>query len=325
MTEIEDWEIPAGAQPNPASCDYDLDAALSSVVALHSRIPHDAFTAPILGTERSGNAVVIGDSGLVLTIGYLITEATEIWLTTNGGVAARADVTAYDPETGFALLQVLGRLGVPALERGSSKASRTGDQVVFAGVGGQRRALQAMIAAKREFAGYWEYVLDEAIFTTPAYPHWGGAAMIGQDGKLQGIGSLYIQDMDLDGEQREGNMIVPIDLLEPIFEDMTTLGRVNRPARPWLGLYASDSEDYPIVIGLAENGPAHDAGIEPGDQVMEVGGKTVEDLAAFFREVWAQGPAGTAISLTVSRNEEERQVNVISMNRNDLLRKPEFH
>ena len=325
MTETEDWEIPQEAQPNAEAFAFDLDAALSSVVALRSRIPGDAFTASILGTERAGNGVVIGEAGLVLTIGYLITEATKIWLTTNGGVAAQADILAYDQNSGFALLQVLGRLGVPALERGTAMASAIGDQAIFAGHGGRRRALSTRIADKREFAGYWEYVLDEAIFTSPAYPHWGGGALIGCDGKLQGIGSLYIQDVETDGGKREGNMVVPIDVLEPLFDELTTYGRVSAPPRPWMGLYASDSDEHPVVIGLAENGPAHLAGVEPGDEVIEVAGREVTGLAEFFRSVWRLGPAGSKIPLTISREDQFIQMELSSVDRGDLLRKPDFH
>lgn len=326
MQGDEDWVIPEAARPSQADFDFALEPALAAVVAVHSRIPQDSFTAPILGTERGGNGVVISDGGLVLTIGYLITEADEIWLTTNQGVVARADVLAYDQGTGFGLLQALGRLGVAPLEIGNSAASAVGDPVIFAGAGGHAKALAAEISAKREFAGYWEYLLDQAIFTTPAYPHWGGAAVIGRDGRLQGIGSLYIQDLKADGAKREGNMVVPIELLAPILDDMKTLGRVDRPPRPWIGVYASDDAgDYPVIMGLAENGPADRAGIDTGDVIVEVAGEPVHGLAHLFRRIWSLGPAGTEVELTVARDEELYKFSLTSIDRNDLLRKPSYH
>jgi len=327
MTEDHDeWAIPEQARPRQADYNFPLEPALSAVVAVHSRIPSDAFTAPILGTERGGNGVVISDDGLVLTIGYLITEADEIWLTTNDGVVARADVLAYDQTSGFGLLRALGRLGVTPLKIGTSAASRVGDPIIFAGHGGHAKALAAKISAKREFAGYWEYLLEQAIFTTPAYPHWGGAAIIGMDGCLQGIGSLYIQNVE-DGETRhEGNLVVPIELLEPILNDMKTLGRVDQPARPWIGVYASDDAgEFPVILGLAENGPADKAGIDTGDVIIEVAGEPVHGLAHFFRRVWALGPAGTEVELTVARDEDLYKFSLTSIDRNDLLRKPQLH
>jgi S1-C subfamily serine protease len=329
MTETPNWEIPAAAQPDPAKFDFDLEKTLSSVVAVHARIPQDAYTAGILGEERQGNGVVISDlsgknNGLVLTIGYLITEATDIWLTTNAGTVVQADVLAYDQTSGFGLLQAMGRLNVPAIERGSSNSTRVGEAVIFAGHGGPRKALAAIMTDKREFAGYWEYVLDMALFTTPAYPHWGGAAVIGQDGKLLGLGSLYIQDVEA-GTPREGNMAIPIELLEPILADMTTYGQVQQPPRPWMGLFANEASHHAVVMGVAENGPADLAGIESGDIIVDVAGEPVNGLASFFRTVWQQGPAGVEIPLTVLRNKDYFRFAVITMDRNELLLKPAFH
>jgi len=194
MAEPSQWAFPAALQPNPADTRFDLQAAFDAVVLVRAEVPEDAFTAQILGTERVGNGVVIRDDGLVLTIGYLITEATTVWLNTNKGTAVAGHPLAYDQPTGLGLIQPLGRLGAPALSRGSAASCRVGDQVVLAGHGGRRHALKARLIAKREFAGYWEYVLDEALFTAPAHPHWSGAALISADGRLLGVGSLMVQE-----------------------------------------------------------------------------------------------------------------------------------
>jgi len=324
MSQAPTWEIPTNARPDQSKFDFDLDLTLSSVVAVHARIPEDAYTAGLLGAERQGNGVVISDKGLVLTIGYLITEATEIWLTTNSGTVVQADVLAYDQVSGFGLLQALGKLGVPALERGSSADAAVGDEVIFAGYGGPTKALVSTLADKREFAGYWEYVLDMALFTTPAHPLWGGGAVIGQNGKLLGLGSLYIQDVEA-GVPREGNMAIPIELLEPIFDEMTSYGQVQQPPRPWMGLFANESSQHAVVMGVAENGPADLAGVESGDVIVDVAGEPVSGLADFFRTVWRQGPAGVEIPLTVLRDEDYFRFAVITMDRRDLLLKPAYH
>jgi len=323
MTDSEEWTFPEAMQPRPAEFRYDLEAALDAVVLLRAEIPEDAFTAQILGTERAGNGVVIRD-GLVLTIGYLITEATSLWLTTNRGTAVAGFALAYDQASGFGLVQPLGRLDVPPLARGSSPACSVGDEVVVAGHGGAGHALKARIFAKREFAGYWEYVLDEALFTTPAHPNWGGTALIGRDGKLLGIGSLLVQEQS-EGKQVQGNMMVPIDLLDPILEDLLKLGRANRPPRPWLGMYATEVEGRLVVAGLAQGAPAEQAGMRVGDVLLEVAGARPSGLAALFRTIWSLGAAGVEVPFSVRREGDTLRLRVRSADRNDFLKKPHLH
>jgi len=320
-----DWQIPPQMQPKPAEVAFDLDQALNAVVALKAEVPEDAFTAPVLGTTREGNGVVIGTDGLVLTIGYLVTEAESVWLTGNTGVVVPGHVVAYDQSTGFGLVQALGRLNLPVLARGSSRIAAVGDRVIMASHGGRNHALLAQIAAKREFAGYWEYLLDEAIFTAPAHPHWGGAALIGRDGRLQGVGSLLIQEGGEGGAKQQGNMIVPIDLLEPVLDDLLRLGRVDRPARPWLGIYTMEAEGNLVIASLAEGGPAQRAEIKVGDRIVEVAGEKVMGLAHLFRRIWALGPAGTEIPLTLAREDDVFRIRVRSADRNDFLKKPHLH
>jgi len=214
--------MPQAVQPKPENYAYNLEEALTSLVGLRAIIPADAFTADTLGTERSGNGVLIRD-GVVLTIGYLITEAETVWLHLADGRAVPGHVLAYDQETGFGLVQALARLELPALPIGQSKSAKVGDAVVVAGAGGRKHSVVARIAAKQEFAGNWEYVLDEAIFTAPAHPFWGGTAMIGPSGELLGIGSLQVQQVRETGTPEPLNMIVPIDILKPILEDLLTL------------------------------------------------------------------------------------------------------
>ena len=271
MPQNVEWEIPGEIQPKPGDCNFDLDRALGAVLGLRATIPDDAFTAATLGTERAGSGVLIRGDGLVLTIGYLVTEAETIWLTSAGGGAVPGHVLAYDQETGFGLVQALGKLNVEPLELGIGMRVGAGDRAIMAAEGGRRHAVSARVVARQEFAGYWEYVLDRAIFTAPAHPFWGGAALIAADGRLIGIGSLHVQHSSGRELRRDVNMVVPIDLLPPILDDMLTYGRPNRPVRPWLGLYAAEVEDAIVVAGLAERGPASEAGLQPGDRIVAVG------------------------------------------------------
>jgi len=324
MAQQKEWEFPSEMRPRPEDWKFDLDAALDAVVLVRSEIPEDAFTAPLLGTERAGNGVVIAENGMVLTIGYLITEASVIWLATNKGTVVGGYPLAYDQTTGFGLVQPLGKLGVKPLPRGSAASLRVGENVVVAGNGGRHHALKASIFAKREFAGYWEYALDEALFTAPAHPQWGGAALIGAEGKLLGIGSLLVQEK-IDAGTIQGNMIVPIDLLGPILEDMVKLGRANRPARPWLGMYATEAGARLVVAGLAPEGPAEKAGLKVGDAVLAVGGGKPASLADLFRRIWACGNAGTRVAIKVLRETTTKEFVVQSADRNDFLKKPHLH
>ncbi len=325
MSSLSDWKVPAIVQPKPQDYGYDLDAALMSVVGIRSIIPGDAFTAETLGTERAGNGVLIRGDGLVLTIGYLITEAESIWMHLADGRAVPGHALAYDQETGFGLVQALMRLDLPALSFGDSSAAQLGERVVVGGAGGRQRSVAAHIAAKQEFAGYWEYVIDEAIFTAPAHPNWGGTALIGHAGDLLGIGSLQLQQDRGGGNTEHLNMIVPIDLIKPIFNDLLTYGRPNRPPRPWLGLYATEIEDRIVIAGLASEGPAQQANVCTGDIVLAVAGTTVDDLAELFRKIWSLGAAGVEVPLTIYREGRTLELRVPSGDRSRFLKTPRMH
>jgi len=299
----------------------NTDQILQSVVAVRTSIPDDAFTADTLGTRREGSGVVIRDNGLVLTIGYLITEAEEVWLTAHDGRVVAAHALGYDQETGFGLLQALGPLDLPALELGNATAAALGQEVTLAdGIG---ECVDARIVAKQEFAGYWEYLLDEAIFTTPAHPSWGGAALVDKDGKLLGIGSLRLQ-MSQGGEVADINMIVPINLLKPILDDLMTRGQVNKPPRPWLGAFSAESNGDVVVMNVAEGSPADEAGLRRGDVVSEVRDGEVDGLADFYRKIWSSGPAGAEIPMRILRDGREAWLRVRSADRNNFLRKPQL-
>ncbi len=325
MASVSDWKVPSSVQPKPEDYPYDLDLALAAMVALRATVPADAFTAETLGTERAGNGVLIRGNGLVLTIGYLITEADTIWLTLSDGRSVPGHVLGYDQESGFGLVQALAKLDMPALELGRSAAAALGERVVVGGAGGRQRSVAARIVAKQEFAGYWEYVLDEAIFTAPAHPNWGGTAVIGPAGDLIGIGSLQLQHAVEKGRAQNINMIVPIDLLKPILDDLLKFGRRNAPPRPWLGLYATEVEDRLVIVGLADRGPAKRADLRTGDIVLAVAGTEVHDLASLFRRILAQGKAGAEVPITIYRDGHTMELRVKSGERDRFLKGPSLH
>jgi S1-C subfamily serine protease len=325
MAEKSDWEIPRKLQPNPADFSYDLDRALRAVVSLKANVPNDAYTAGTLGTERAGSATVIREDGLIVTIGYLITEAESIWLVTSEGRAVPGHALAYDQETGIGLVQPLGRLDLPVLEIGDSSKLEVGHPVVFAAGGGRQHAIETTVVGRQQFAGYWEYLLDDAIFTAPAHPFWGGGALIGADGKLLGVGSLILQQGDPEGRRLDRNMIVPISLLTPIMNDLLRYGKVNRPPRPWLGMYAVENDDTVVVGGLADGGPAERAGLQTGDRIIALGGEEVSDLSGLWRRLWSMGSAGVEVRLQIGRDNSTRSVVAVTADRNSFLRTPRLH
>lgn len=323
MAALTEWKVPPSAQPRAEDYSYDLERALSSVVGLHSIVPSDAFTADTLGIERAGNGVLI-DKGLVLTIGYLITEAETVWLHFGDGRVVQGHALGLDQETGFGLVQALGPIDIPALPIGSAAAVDIGERIVVGGAGGRTRSLGGRIAAKQEFAGYWEYVLDEAIFTFPAHPNWGGTALISPKGELIGIGSLQIE-REREGKNEHLNMTVPIDLLPPVLDDLRKFGRVNKPVRPWLGLYSTEIENRIVIVGIAPKGPASRAELKTGDVVLSVAGEDVTTLGAFYRKVWSLGNSGVEVPLTLYREGVTFDVRVNSSDRAKFLKSPRMH
>ena len=315
------WQV----RPDPEDVAFDLERARRGMVTLRCQVPEDALTAQALGTERAGNGVVIERGGLVLTIGYLITEAEQIWITDHAGRVVPGTVAGYDQRTGFGLVQALGKLDLPPIPLGESAELAPADRVLMAGAGDADQVINALVTARREFAGYWEYVLDDAVFTAPAHPNWGGAGMLDEEGRLCGIGSLLVQQVTQGGDSIAGNMVVPIDLLKPILDDLKHFGRSRRPGRPWMGMMVQEGSEGLIVGGVYTGCPADAGGVQVGDRILAVDGEAPESLADFFRRVWALGPAGTRVPLTVGREERVLELEVQTVDRNDLLKTGTVH
>ncbi|MCX7318484.1 MAG: S1C family serine protease, partial [Hyphomicrobiales bacterium] len=273
--------------------------------------------------ERAGNGVLI-DDGLILTIGYLITEAETIWIHLGDGNVVPGTVLGIHQESGFGLVQALGAIDATPIKLGNSSAAKSSDRVVIGGVGGRTRSVAGKIAAVQEFAGYWEYLIDDAFFTHPAHPNWGGAALIDAKGELIGIGSLQIE-REHAGQNEHLNMIVPIDLLKPVLDDLRRFGRVDQPPRPWLGLYAAEVEDKVVVVGVAKKGPAARAELKTGDVILAVDGEEVHDSAAFYRALWGLGAAGCDVPLTLYRGGDTFDVELVSTDRTRMLKAPRLH
>lgn len=309
--------LPAAAQNTTA----DPRALLSAVVGIDADIPADARSAARIGTHREGSGVVVSADGLVLTIGYLILEASAVTIVTQDGRSVPAEIVAYDHPSGFGLVRAAKPLGLPAIEFGDSQALAVSQQALIATRLGAADARGAYIVARREFAGAWEYLLDDAIYTAPPHRNFAGSALLGSDGRLLGIGSLLVGDAARSDQPLPGNMFVPIDELKPVFANLVADGRRRGAARPWLGIYPAAVHGRVFVDALADDGPAARSGLARGDLIVAVGDKPVGDIAEFYRAVWASGDAGDAITLRVlTQSGAVRTVSVDTIDRVKWLR-----
>jgi S1-C subfamily serine protease len=309
----------AGA-PSAAAQGVSLEELISGVVRIKAFINPEGRSVRNLGREREGSGVVIDAAGLVVTIGYLMVEAHAVEVQSNDGRTVPAEVVGYDHASGFGLVRTLAPLKVRPLTLGKSEALKERTPLLIASYGGVRRVLPVELIAKREFAGSWEYLLDQAIFTAPAHPAWSGAALINSKGELVGVGSLILGDVSGKGDGVAGNMFVPIELLPPILGDLISLGRVSGPGRPWLGLTTEEARGRLIVNRVVPGGPAEKAGMRRGDVIVGVAGAEPKTLADFYRKVWAVGEAGVTVPIDVEHGGETRRVEIKSMNRLDHLK-----
>jgi S1-C subfamily serine protease len=304
------------AAPGVDAADFEA-SQLAAVVKIEVKVPGEARSAEILGTERTGSGVVIDGDGLILTIGYLIMEASEATIELADGATVAAQPVAYDHESGFGLLRALRPLGIKPLELGDSRRLHERDTVLVASAGGKEAAAPAYVVSRREFAGPWEYLLENAVFTAPAYPNFGGAALITAEGKLVGIGSLIVPDSIRPGVALPGNMFVPTEKLTPILADLLANGRNSGTPHPWLGLRSDEHFGRLFVAGVNPGAPAAKAGLKRGDLIVGVAGKPIDGMADFYRKMWSLGPAGVAVPLQVLDGLKVREVTVKSIDRAD--------
>ena len=294
------------------------DNPFAAIIGLHAKVPSEARSARSLGREREGSGIVIDSSGLVVTIGYLMIEASEITLDV-GGKRVPASFVAYDHDSGFGLVRAIVPLSVKPMALGSASALKPGDPLIAASQGGIDAAMPVKLVAKERYAASWEYMLEEALFTTPPHPLFGGAALMDRDAKLVGIGSLILQTIP--GAPRQaGNLWVPVDRLKPLLGDLLALGRSSAPPRPWLGINAAESTGGIVVALVSPGGPAEAAGLRKGDVITAIGGTRVADLARFYRLLWGSGPAGSDIPLTVRQGSDTRQLTIHSVDRLSFLK-----
>ena len=295
-------------------------AVHDALVSITAHVPDDAMSAGLLGTERIGHGVRIRDDGLIATIGHVVHEAENLWIGTRNTVVP-GFVVGYDFDSGLALVKPSLPLHGKSMRLGRADSLVVGDSVTVVSSGGKAPSVDARVVAKQEFAGRWEYVLDQAVFTTPTHESWSGAALLDGDGKLCGLGSLVIQGFETRAGTCDVNMFVPIELIAPIVDEIVLHGRRSSPPRPWLGMLVHDDQHDLTVVGVYRNCPADKAGLRPGDVIVGIDDEPVVGLANMFRRVWSLGSAGVDVPLNVLRNAERMQLKVRSGDRAGFQRK----
>jgi S1-C subfamily serine protease len=300
---------------SPGYAQQEADQLLKAIVKVKSTIPNEARTAGVLGTAREGNGVLIDADGHILTIGYLILEAESIEVVDQEGHTIPAKYIGYDHKTGFGLIRADKILNVNPIQLGQSSDLEKGDPVLVIGHGGVDSVQGARVVFRGEFTGYWEYLLDNAIYTTPPYANYGGAALIGRDGSLLGIGSIFTRKSIADLGEVPCNMFVPIDLLRPILTRLTATGSSGEPPLPWLGVQIEEVHGRLFVQRVTSGGPAEKAGLGSGDIILKVNKKAVQGLADFYRKVWSLGDAGVEVPVAVLKGIEIRDIVVHSEDR----------
>lgn len=297
--------------------------SLSGIVRVRVQVPDEAMTAQILGAEREGHGIKVSDDGLIVTIGYVITEAASVWIIDSEGMAVEGYVVAYDQRSGFGLVQALQPVHGEVLQLGDSSHVEVGQKMYLAGSGGTKSMLPVTVVEVREFAGYWEYMIKNAIFTEPAHPDWGGTALLDENGKVYGIGSLVLQSDDQSDSAR--NMVIPINLYREISDELVQHGGRTQSARPWMGWYVQNSAEGPVVIGTVDDAPCQRAGIQPGDAIVAVNGRRVGSINELYKCIWGSGAAGVTIDVAVKREDALNVVSIESVDRSSLLWRTALH
>jgi serine protease Do len=307
-----------GAATITAAQRHDADQLFGAIVKVSTRSIPDARSAEALGNEREGTGVVIGDDGLVLTIGYLIVEADDVKVTDAKGRTLPARIVGYDHASGFGLVRTAVPLDAQPIPLGDSAKSEERDPVMIASAGSDTSF--AWIVSKRPFTGNWEYQLDYALYTSPPTSNWSGAALIDRDGKLLGIGSLIVREATADDSKVPGNVFVPIDLLKPILGDLIREGHRAGPARPWLGVAADEVQGRLFVTRVSPDGPADRAGVNVGDIILGVGAEPVRTQAQFYERVWNRRRAGDEVPLKVLQGLDVKEIKIRSIDRVEYFR-----
>ncbi len=301
--------------------DTNLASLRKGIVSLRVEVSPQAHSAATLGQRRTASGVVIDDKGLILTVGYVILEAASVEITGPDGAKVPGTVIGYHAETGFGLVRALSPLrGAQPMRLGTSTSVQVKDPVLIMAYDNSEGFTSGLVVSRRTFTGYWEYILEDPLYTVPAVQNFAGAALVDKDFTLVGVGSLIVNEAMEPDVSMPGNVFIPIDSLKPVLAELTNQGHSQAPPRPWLGVNVVDQYGRVVVIRVTQDGPAHHSGMSAGDIIFEVAGKPVTSAEEFFRAVWRQGKAGVTVPLTVLQQQAIHKISVPSGDRYQFYR-----
>ena len=301
-----------------------LARASDAVVGLRATAVEDARSAATLGRERGGSGVVITPEGLVLTIGYHVLEAEKVESLPDDGRKIPARVVAYDVATGFGLVQALAPLRIEPVPLGTSSAATREEPLMVASGGDDGTVSMARLLSRRAFSGYWEYHIDDALFTAPPRRDHSGAGLFNGRGELLGIGSLFVADAaGPEAPRAPGNMFVPVDLLKPILAELRERGASRASTRAWIGLNCAEQGGEVRVLRVNDDSPADVAGLQQGDRIMRIDGTAVRGLAQLYHSLWSGGAPERAVMLEILREGRPQNIVVQTVDRAKTLRRSE--
>ena len=314
------WPL-AWAQPEQALTAPTVQRIMQSVVGVQTRSDEQASTARTLGQQRQGSGVVIAPD-TVLTIGYLLLEAETVDLIDHQGRRIPGQVRAVDNASGLGLVRALVPLRLEAVPLGDSDTLPVPGKLWT--LGQRESELTALeLVARQPFAAGWEYLLEAPLMTLPAVNNWSGAGLFDLSGQLVGIGSLLVPDVFGDRLALPGNLYVPVNLLKDPLPELLRTGKRPGPAPSWLGISSQALPGGGLgVMRVSPDSPAAQSGIMVGDTLLALQGQTLVSLADFYRRLSALGPAGSPLTLSIRRQGQVRQIEVISGDRNRSLRRP---
>lgn len=289
-----------------------VERTQDSIVRFQAYIPEECRSSRILGGFRQGTGLVINSQGHILTVGYLIMEATEVQVILADDTTVQAKVAGVDFETGFGILQLVDSVDVPAIAIGRS--SQVSDDQLTLTIGGStgeqtRIVTNGRIFSTGLFIGYWEYLLENALYVVPQNPAFGGSPLLNIEGEAIGVVSLQLN-------QHQGmNLAIPVDLLHTIETELVQYGRViSRVPRSWIGVYHAPYTEGVIVVDVVQEGPAHKAGIQKGDIITHINDVRITGEEHFLRQLWTI-PIHSQFHMTFLRRNKPQTLTIWGLDR----------
>ncbi len=248
-----------------------------------------------------GSGVIVSDKGYIITNNHVVESADEIEVALADGRTAEAKVVGADPDTDLAVIKVDEGI-LPPIAFADGDKLQVGDVVLAIGNPfgvGQTVTMGIVSALGRSQLGintFENFIQTDA----PINPGNSGGALVDTDGNLVGINAaIYSQS----GGSLGIGFAIPASTVKQVMEAIIKDGKVTRG---WLGVEAQDvtpelaasfklkQAHGALIAGVVRGSPADKSGIRPGDILLSVAGKDIQDSSAMLNQVAALKPDETA-------------------------------